>query len=131
MRSERSTDITQSERFRSRYFDSVVTACRECRDRSPLVAVRYDETQPPNPRLSPQDIEFIVDVEKASHAALDGVNLFPVWEAMLHGETVPMNRRAQVTDRCARVYIRRDLLPFEYFRPKRLRIHRPEQRTAA
>lgn len=126
-----SENLADRESYRSRYFDSVVRAYSDILERPALVAVRYDEMTPPNPRLSAQDIEFKVDVERATHAALDAVNLFPLWEAMLRGEPVPIHKRAKVTDRCARLYIRRELMPYLYFRPKRLRMHRSERRTAA
>ena len=132
MAGDLSNDITSSERFRAAYFNKVIEGYASCRELPPVVAIQYDDTQPVNPKLTPQIIEYLVDVEHATHAALDHLGLFPTWEQMLNCETVPINKRAQVTDRCARVYIRRKLQPFDYFRPAKVRMHRPEhKRTAA
>lgn len=119
-------DFTREEvaRHRAAYFSKVVTAYAECRAYPAVCGVTYDEFLPPNSKLTPTVIEFLADVDAATHRALDSAGLYPAWERIVAEQAVPMNTRAKVTNLCAKVYIARRLQPFDYFRYVKKRTER-------
>jgi hypothetical protein len=69
-------------------------------------------------RLTPNGVEFCIDVEHATTKALEGnPALMDVWKKLLTGESgVEIDTATTVTRLCGELYIQRGLEPGEYFR---------------
>ena len=107
-------------------FESVIKAYLHnlyCVTVAPLQAVQHDPDATSHRRSTLHSVEFIVDVEKASAAALQDRQsqnaMDQILKEMCGGpvdESISLGLRADVVSKCARIYRARGLEPSVYFR---------------
>ena len=115
--SQRTLSARERYEFDKEAFLAVTTAYVRKRQLSPVVSMNLDPTPGvTSKRLTPDDITYCVDCERATEYALNGrIDLQTGWFALVAGETVPANVARQVIERCGRLYRARNLQPWRYF----------------
>ena len=108
------------------YFDSVVKAFSQLSEYAPVVAVNYDPLASAK-KLTPNISNFLCDVEIATKKALKTPALLEQWKKLIEEERVSHAVAISIVNRCARLYRKRNLAPYEYFRV----IRKPLQESAA
>lgn len=104
----------EQQRAARHYFERVISAYNDVRNIPPITAISLDP-EFINPKLGPDLINYLIDVEHASRKALKHNDvLFEQWKRVVNGEDVP--NIASIAVRCGRVYRARKLLPVEYFK---------------
>ena len=104
-----------TEHRKASYFDKVIEAYRTTRELSPVVAMTYDPERHPL-KLGPDGIHYIADIELATKKALKTPELFARWQALVDDQLIGPEVKARIVSLCGAEYIRRELMPSDYFR---------------
>ena len=102
-------------------FDEVQKAYMHVKEGQPFGAstIYLDDGERSN-RLTIPGIEYCIDVENATRAALqDDSVLLEVWTKLALEQPTYSNQANDVTQRCGREYLKRNLMPCIYFRPNK------------
>jgi len=116
--------------WQCRLVNSVADAYRQIKQLPVLCATDYDPTPATRPRrLSPDSIDFLVDVENGVRDACNGDSeLLASWARLLEDDSVIGQSDAKAVRRLARVFEARHLHPGQYF--KIIRRGSPKRRRA-
>jgi hypothetical protein len=100
-------------------FWSVARAYSEALEAHPVVALNYNDEEPPNRRLGPALIEFKVDCERIAKKALgNDQGLYANWLKLIDGQDVP--NANHIIRRVGNAFMKAQLVPWLYFRKIRL-----------
>jgi hypothetical protein len=109
-------------RICERTFAKVQSMYAAIRNSQPIGAssVYFEPGESRGQRLTANGIEFAVDVEHAVARALEGNELLQAtWAKMALGEQVEPDLSTLVIQRCGAIFVRRGLMPDQYFRRNR------------
>lgn len=100
-----------------RTLNFVAKTYKHIRNLEPVVAINYNDEEPPNEKLTYDSINFLVDVDNATQKAIgNDPFLYAEWVKLVNGEEVNSGLISRLANKLGRCFEARELHPGKYFR---------------
>jgi hypothetical protein len=100
-----------------RTLNFVAKTYNHIRNLEPIVAINYNDEEPPNAKLNYDSIAYLIDVDNAVQKSISNdPSLYAEWLKLVNGEAVGSGLISRLANKLGRCFEARELHPVKYFR---------------